>query len=87
MITHAISSTLRSGKDVASENPPMVWPTWLPPALLILEVMAQPTSVMLEDEGSEDGGTPKPANKKSEYGKVIVVCILVCIRILALIVT
>ena len=42
----------------------MAWPTWLTPALLLLEVMAQPTSVTLEDDA--------PANKKSEYGKLLV---------------
>ena len=42
--------------------------------LLILEVMAQPTSVTLDDEGGEEVGTSKPANKKSEYGKVLAVC-------------
>ena len=41
----------------------MAWPTWLTPALLLLEVMAQPTSVTLEDD--------VPANKKSEYGKLL----------------
>lgn len=41
----------------------MAWPTWLTPALLLLEAMAQPTSVTLEDDAS--------SNKKSEYGKLL----------------
>mmetsp|Transcript_18279 Transcript_18279/g.44004 ORF Transcript_18279/g.44004 Transcript_18279/m.44004 type:complete len:2525 (-) Transcript_18279:72-7646(-) len=73
MITHAITSAIRSGKDAtSSQSPaPSPWPRWLPPVLLILEVMAQPTSVTLDDEGGEEVGTSKPANKKSEYGKVL----------------
>jgi len=50
----------------------MVWPTWLAPVLLLLEVMAQPTSVTLDDEGGEEAGLSKPANKKSEYSKLLV---------------
>lgn len=41
----------------------MAWPTWLTPALLLLEVMAQPTSITLENDA--------PANKKSEYGTLL----------------
>jgi hypothetical protein len=36
--------------------------------LLLLEVMSQPTSVTLDEEGGEEG---KPPQKKSEYGKVL----------------
>lgn len=54
-----------------SDVAPMVWPTWLAPVLLLLEVMAQPTSVTLDDEGGEEAGLSKPANKKSEYGKLL----------------
>ena len=39
--------------------------------LLLLEVMAQPTSVMLDEEGCEEGGVTKLLNKKSEYGKIL----------------
>lgn len=60
-----IASSLK-GKDVSET--PMVFPKWLASALLLLEIMAQPTSVTLVD--GEEAGESKPANKKSEYGKV-----------------
>ena len=66
MITHCLRNctltpALRSGADGAVS--PILWPRWLAPSLLFLEVMAQPTSVTLEEEGS--------LHKKSEYGKVL----------------
>jgi len=66
MITHCLrnctlTSALRSGTDGAVS--PIVWPRWLAPSLLFLEVMAQPTSVTLDEEGS--------LHKKSEHGKVL----------------
>jgi hypothetical protein len=71
MITHCIRNctltpALRSGTD--GPVSPIVWPRWLAPSLLFLEMMAQPTSVTLVEEGGEEG---KPPNKKSEYGKVL----------------
>ena len=79
MLTHCVrnctlTSALRGGKGVtqSSDITPMVWPTWLAPVLLLLEVMAQPTSVTLDDEGGEEAGLSKPANKKSEYCKLLV---------------
>lgn len=75
-ITHCvrnctIASSLK-GKD-ASETP-MAFPKWLASALLLLEIMAQPTSVTLVD--GEEAGESKPANKKTEYGKVQAVRII-----------
>ena len=52
---------LRDRKDASSSTP------WLAPVLLLLEVMAQLTSITLDDEIGDD----KPANKKSEYGKLV----------------
>lgn len=70
MITHCVRNcTLAS--SIGGAKSPMAWPRWLVPALLVLEVMAQPTTISLE---SEDKGQPKPTNKKSEYGKVFAVC-------------
>eukprot|EP00571_Detonula_confervacea_P003423 CAMPEP_0172329052 /NCGR_PEP_ID=MMETSP1058-20130122/60671_1 /TAXON_ID=83371 /ORGANISM="Detonula confervacea, Strain CCMP 353" /LENGTH=4507 /DNA_ID=CAMNT_0013046199 /DNA_START=90 /DNA_END=13614 /DNA_ORIENTATION=- len=66
MITHCVRNCTLTSKDAS-----MIWPRWLAPSLLILEVMAQPTSVTLDDEGGEEAGLSKPANKKSEYGKVL----------------
>lgn len=73
MLTHCVRNctlttalTLRSGKDSS-----MVWPRWLAPALLLLEVMAQPTSVTLVNDDGDDEAPSKPASKKSEYGKVL----------------
>ena len=68
MITHCVrnvtvsSAQRNSGMD-ASEPLSAVWPDWLAPALLLLEVMASPTSVALDEEE-----TP---HKKSEYSKVL----------------
>lgn len=64
-----LTSALRGGNDSAAE---MVWPRWLSPVLLFLEVMAQPTSISLE-ECEEDGesGAAKPNGKKGEYAKVL----------------
>ncbi|KAL9185952.1 hypothetical protein ACHAXT_003729 [Thalassiosira profunda] len=58
MLTHTTSSALR-GKEA-----PAAWPRWLAPVLLLLEVMAQPTTVTLE--GVEAG-----QSKRSELGKVL----------------
>ncbi|KAL7543885.1 hypothetical protein ACHAXR_013277 [Thalassiosira sp. AJA248-18] len=67
MITHCVRNcTLTSA--ISNTMSPMVWPRWLAPALLLLEVMAQPTSITLD---IEEAGQSKPANKKSEYGKVL----------------
>lgn len=68
MITHCVrnvtvSSALRNSGTDASEPLSAVWPNWLAPALLLLEVMASPTSVTLDEEE-----TPQ---KKSEYSKVL----------------
>jgi len=70
IITHCIravtlTSALRgNGKDASSSpESTMAWPSWLTPALLLLEVMAQPTSATLEEDVT--------ANKKSEYGKLL----------------
>ena len=66
IITHCVrnvtvSSALRNiGTDASV---PLFWPDWLAPALLLLEVMASPTSVALDEEE-----TP---HKKSEYTKVL----------------
>ena len=64
IITHCIravtlTSALRgNGKDAsASPESAMAWPTWLTPALLLLEVMAQPTSITLEDDATAPPGT------------------------------
>ena len=65
-----LTSALRSGKD--SSIAPMVWPKWLAPALLLLEVMAQPTAVSLEDnEEEEEAGVSKSSSKKGEFGRVM----------------
>lgn len=44
--------------------------TFTTPALLLLEVMAQPTSQALDDDNGEESSTPK-YSKKSEYGKLL----------------
>lgn len=69
MISHCLSGE-RLRKDIKSGEP-MVWPSWISPALLLLDVMAQPTSVSLvELNEGEVGGTAK-SNKKTEYGRVL----------------
>ncbi len=42
-------------------------------ALLLLEVMATPTSIILDEEACEEGGQAKLPSKRSEYGKVLAV--------------
>ncbi len=75
MITHCVrnctlASVLRGGgKEAASESSPMAWQRWLAPALLLLEVMAQPTSLV--NDADDEEAASKPANRKSEYGKVL----------------
>ena len=44
--------------------------SFLVTVLLLLEVMAQPVEALCEDANGESGPS-KPANKKSEYGKVL----------------
>ena len=56
------SPALRDGKSK------MIWPKWLAPTLLLLEVMAQPTSVSLEDDKGADSDDHK---KKGEFTKVL----------------
>jgi hypothetical protein len=56
------SPALRDGKSK------MIWPKWLAPTLLLLEVMAQPTSVSLEDDKEADSDDHK---KKGEFTKVL----------------
>ena len=69
MITHCVQTCIVTA-DQRSETDgsvsPIVWPRWLAPALLFLEVMSQPTSVTLDEEGGEEG---KPTHKY--YGKVL----------------
>lgn len=50
----------------------MVWPCWLAPSLLLLELMAQPTTVPLENESESDPelGAVK-IGKKGEFAKVM----------------
>ena len=42
-------------------------------ALLLMEVMATPTSIILDEEMCEEGGQAKLPSKRSEYGKVLAV--------------
>lgn len=42
-------------------------------ALLLLEVMATPTSIILDEEVCDEGGLAKLPSKRSEYGKVLAV--------------
>ena len=73
MISHCIrnitlTSALRSKTQDAT-----VWPRWLSPAILLLDVMAQPTSVEMQDEAEEGGqatATNRPS-KKTEYGRTM----------------
>jgi hypothetical protein len=85
MTTHCLRNcTLTPARQSGTDGPvsPLVWPRWLAPLLLFLEVMAQPTSVTLDEEGGEEGAvgvgggggvavTGKPPHRKSEYGKVL----------------
>jgi hypothetical protein len=50
---------------------------FLTSALLLLEVMATPTSITLDEEGFEEGGVTKLPNKKSEYAKVLAVSLCI----------
>eukprot|EP00804_Cyclotella_cryptica_P030429 CCRYP_008520-RB/>CCRYP_008520-RB protein AED:0.03 eAED:0.03 QI:213/1/1/1/1/1/14/495/4469 len=60
-----LTTSLRNGSD-------MVWPCWLAPSLLLLELMAQPTTISLEHESELDAeaGTTK-MGKKGEFAKVM----------------
>lgn len=49
----------------------MVWPSWLAPCLLLLELMAQPTSFPVEDDADNEGNAAK-TGKKGDFSKVIV---------------
>jgi len=74
-LTHCVrnvtlTSALRSGKDSSPHH--MNWPRWLSPVLLLLEVMAQPTAVSLDETEDEDeNGNSKSASKKGEFGRVL----------------
>ncbi len=61
MITHCVQNCILT-PDQRSETDglvsPIVWPRWLAPALLLLEVMSQPTSVTLDEECGEEGKPP-----------------------------
>lgn len=50
-------------------------------AILLLEVMATPTSIILDDEVCEEGVFAKSPNKRSEYGKVLAVSLCTVIVI------
>lgn len=48
------------------------WPCWLGPSLLLLELMAQPTSIPLEDENENDADTSgAKAGKKGDFARVM----------------
>ena len=49
----------------------MIWPSWLAPFLLLLELMAQPTSLPAEEDAENEGNTAK-MGKKGDFAKVIV---------------
>ena len=57
------SPALRDGKSH------MFWPSWLAPTLLLLEVMAQPTSVSLEASKEEKDSDDN--KRKGEFAKVL----------------
>ena len=59
------SPALRDGKSQ------MIWPRWLAPTLLLLEVMAQPTSVSLEDANDDKDSESDDNKKKGEFAKVL----------------
>lgn len=59
------SPALRDGKSR------MIWPRWLAPTLLLLEIMAQSTSVSLEDAKEEKDSESDDNKKKGEYAKVL----------------
>lgn len=58
------SPALRDGKSH------MIWPRWLAPTILLLEVMAQPTSVSLEGANDNESDSDD-YKKKGEYAKVL----------------
>jgi hypothetical protein len=59
------SPALRDGKSQ------MIWPRWLAPTLLLLEVMAQPTSVSLEGAKEDKDSDSDDNKKKGEFAKVL----------------
>lgn len=61
-----LTISLRNGSN------DVVWPCWLAPSLLLLELMAQPTTISLEDESEmvAETGTVK-MGKKGEFAKVM----------------
>lgn len=59
------SPALRDGKSQ------MIWPRWLAPTLLLLEVMAQCTSVSLEDVAGVKDSESDDNKKKGEFSKVL----------------
>ena len=58
-----LSSSLRNG------NGDTDWPCWLAPSLLLLELMAQPSSLKLEDEKETEGETK--SGKKGDFARVM----------------
>jgi hypothetical protein len=59
------SPALRDGKTQ------MIWPRWLSPTLLLLEVMAQPTAVSLEGAKEDKDSDSDDNKKKGEFAKVL----------------
>ena len=59
------SPVLRGGRSQ------MIWPRWLAPTLLLLEAMAQPTSVSLVGFKEDKDLDPDDNTKKGEYAKVL----------------
>lgn len=50
----------------------MEWPCWLGPSLLLLELMAQPSSISLEDENENDADSSGvKVGKKGDFARVL----------------
>lgn len=62
-----LASSLRNGANGDSS-----WPCWLAPSLLLLDLMAQPATISLEEEKDGDNETSgAKAGKKGEFSKVM----------------
>lgn len=73
MISHCIRNITLTSALRSKTQEAVVWPRWLSPAMLLLDVMAQPTSVEMKDEAEEGGQATAPnrPSKKTEYGRTM----------------
>lgn len=69
MISHCIRNITLTSALRSKTQEAVVWPRWLSPAMLLLDVMAQPTSVEMKDE-ADDMAANRPS-KKTEYGRTM----------------